>query len=703
MQHWIYAVSARVTGACALLLLVCVCTMRLFAQSGNIPADSIETLRRQTLDRLLDLSEEQSGNSELLEQFNWLRRQKVNLNTAGLAKLLSMPFLTALDVERILAYRRTHGGFKAVAELRALIDEDTYELIRDFLTVGRIRPDQLEEPSFLDDLRRGVLWQRASLEYIGRSLFETPNRVGFQNGAYQGSPPRLYSRIQGFLSDNFMVSVLAEKDVGEVSLSDFASATLLVRDLYALKTLVIGDYNLSFGQGLAIQSGRAFFKSPEAVASVKQSLRQVRPYTSTSEQNYFRGVAAEIELGILTVIGFYSRNKISGTTNDTAFSSLNLDGIFRTESQIARKHNIDEQVFGARAQLNTELLENLISIGASFYQTRYDRPFIPQDELFNRMRFRGEQSNVISLDWDYLFYQFNVFGEAAYSVEQRSLSWMLGVQTEFAKGVKGVIHVRNYAPAYYSSRANAFSETSGGAQGRNERGIYLGAELRVLPDLKLRAYYDYYQFPFIASNTVLPSAGNDMLLQVSYKPRRDILIETLLQAKTREEALTQVDASGREYRIATPQRAERIRTDFVYELSPQVRLRTRVEVKHFTQELVEGTRRNLGWLIAQDINLDLFDQRLSIDARLAFFQTDSFDAAIYAFENDLPLTFTVYAHNGRGQRAFVNLRYQILAQVELAARFANVFRDDVASIGSGNEAFPSNTLNTLSLGLRVRF
>ncbi|MDW8466741.1 MAG: hypothetical protein RML35_11420 [Chloroherpetonaceae bacterium] len=134
-----------------------------------------------------------------------------------------------------------------------------------------------------------------------------------------------------------------------------------------------------------------------------------------------------------------------------------------------------------------------------------------------------------------------------------------------------------------------------------------------------------------------------------------------------------------------------------------MRLRTRMEVKHFTQELVEGTRRNLGWLIAQDINLDLFDQRLSIDARLAFFQTDSFDAAIYAFENDLPLTFTVYAHNGRGQRAFVNLRYQILAQVELAARFANVFRDDVASIGSGNEAFPSNTLNTLSLGLRVRF
>jgi hypothetical protein len=132
-------------------------------------------------------------------------------------------------------------------------------------------------------------------------------------------------------------------------------------------------------------------------------------------------------------------------------------------------------------------------------------------------------------------------------------------------------------------------------------------------------------------------------------------------------------------------------------------LRTRAEVRHFTRELVATTRRDLGWLIAQDINLDLLESRLSIDARLAFFQTDSFDAAIYAFENDLPLTFTVYAHNGRGRRVFVNLRYQIFSQIELAARYANVLRDDVATIGSGNERFPSNNPSTFSLGLRAQF
>jgi len=68
--------------------------------------DSVKVLRQQTLDRLLDLSSEQSGNSEMLEQFNLLRLQKINLNTAGFSSLLSIPFLTAPDVERILAYRK---------------------------------------------------------------------------------------------------------------------------------------------------------------------------------------------------------------------------------------------------------------------------------------------------------------------------------------------------------------------------------------------------------------------------------------------------------------------------------------------------------------------------------------------------------------------------------------------------------------------
>jgi hypothetical protein len=83
-----------------MLLALLMTVSLLYAQEAD---DDVPT---QTLDRLLDLSDEQSGNSELLEQFNFLRRQKVNLNTADFSRLLSIPFLSAKDAQRILAYRK---------------------------------------------------------------------------------------------------------------------------------------------------------------------------------------------------------------------------------------------------------------------------------------------------------------------------------------------------------------------------------------------------------------------------------------------------------------------------------------------------------------------------------------------------------------------------------------------------------------------
>ncbi|KER09613.1 MAG: hypothetical protein HY22_10185 [[Candidatus Thermochlorobacteriaceae] bacterium GBChlB] len=686
--------------------------------------DSAAVLRRQTLDRLLDLSSESSGGSEVLEQFNLFRQQKVDLNRAGVQALLGIPFLSAPEAKRIIEYRERVGGFRNVAELRNLLDEETYELVAEFVRVSS-RPNYQPDapPAFIDDFRRGVLWQQTRFDFINRTSLESPLRFGLQEGsrrivnrdaqgrpvdttitrAYLGSAPKVYNRLQAFVSDNFLVSALIEKDVGEQSLADFTSATLAVKDIYNLKSLIVGDFNLSIGQGVAMNTGRAFFKSAEAVVSVKQSAKIVRPYTSTVEQSFLRGAAAEVQFGDLTLIGFYSQNAFSASLNDTAFSSLNTDGLFRTESEIARKQNVGETLFGGHAAYSFLVGSATLNLGGTFYRTQYREPFVPSNQLENFYRFRGSAVSVSSVNVDAVWGNVAAFGEAAYSLEQKSLSAIVGVQTELMRGIKGVILFRQFAKDYFAPRANAFAESSSGATGRNETGLYLGIDAKLSTEIKVRAYYDYYLFPFISSTRVLPSAGDDMVLQVSYKPRRDILLELFAQRKAGEEALTQVDDFGREYRIATPQLSERLRTDFTYQVSPQLRLRTRAEVKHFTKRLVAETRRDLGWLIAQDVNLDILDNKLSIDMRVAVFQTDSFDAAVYAYENDLPLTATIYAHNGRGRRLFINARYKVLPQLELAFRFANVFRDDVTEVGTGNDRFLTNAPSVFSVGVRARF
>jgi len=676
--------------------LVLLTTLSMHAQEAD---DDVPT---QTLDRLLDLSDEQSGNSELLEQFNFLRRQKVNLNTADFSRLLSIPFLSAKDAQRILAYRKDVQLIPSVEALREILDEETYRLIENFVTVGDPRLYRNPfEPAFISDYKNGMLQDQLRLDYIARSSLESPVRQGILNGRYQGSAPKFYNRVQAFLSENFALSALTEKDVGEPNFADFYSASFQARDIYNLKTLVIGDYNLSFGQGLAINSGRAFFKSAEAVTTARVSRNPVRLYTSTVEQNFFRGVATELKFGDLSTTLFYSNNRLSATTNDSAFTSIDFSGLHRTQTELNRKNSVAQTTYGGHLAYGFGTAQTFFKLGATLFESEFSLPFQPSPTLANSFRFNGSRIRVASTNWDITLYDFTVFGEVARSFQQDAHSLIVGIEGKFQKRLKTVLLARKYSQAFYSPYANAFADR--GSQARNEEGIYFGVQMKLSDEVSVRGYYDIFRIPFINANTVLPWSGDDLLFQLSYKPTRQFLIEPLVQFKYSEDALTQVDNFNREYRIAVPVSLSRVRTDFVYQVSAQLRLRTRVEYKQVEKTFVSGKEAFNGWLVYQEANIDAFQNKLSLDARVAFFQVDAFDAAIYAYEYDLPLLATTYAHFGTGRRLLLNMRYRPFRHLELAARFANLYRDGVQTVGTGNDQFNTNSPSLFSFGIRAMF
>ncbi len=675
--------------------------LALLSTVSALAQDADDEIPTQTLDRLLDHSDEQSGNSELLEQFNLLRRQKVNLNTADFSRLLSIPFLSASDARRILSYRKEVQLIPSVESLRAILDEETYRLIEGFVTVGDARLYRNPfEPAFISDYKNGMLGEQLRIEYIARSGFESPVRQGILNGRYQGSSVKAYNRFQAFLSENFAVSALTEKDVGEPNFTDFYSVSVQVREIYNLRTLVIGDYNLSFGQGLAINSGRAFFKSAEAVTTARVSRNPLRLYTSTIEQNFFRGAATELKFGDFSTVLFYSNNRLSATTNDST-TSIDFSGLHRTETELNRKNSIAQLTKGGHLSYGFGTAQTFFKLGATLYESEFSLPFQPAPTIANAFRFNGSRITVASVNWDFSLYNFTLFGEAARSFQQDANSVVAGIEGKFQKRLKTILLARKYAQAFYSPYANAFAER--GSQGRNEEGIYVGVQMKLSDEVSVRGYYDMFRIPFINANTVLAWSGDDLLFQVSYKPTRNLLIEPLVQRKYTEDALTQTDNFNRDYRIAVPVSLSRARTDFVYQVSPQLRLRTRLEYKQVEKTFVSGKETFNGWLIYQEANLDAFQNRLSLDARVAVFQVDAFDAAIYAYEYDLPLLATTYAHFGTGRRLLLNVRYQLFKQVELAARFANLYRDGVESVGTGNDQFNTNSPSTFGLGLRARF
>jgi comEA protein len=64
---------------------------------------------------------------------------KVNLNTAGLDELVTLPGIGKAYAERILEYREKNGPFKKVEEILNVrgIGEKTFERIKDRLTLGK--------------------------------------------------------------------------------------------------------------------------------------------------------------------------------------------------------------------------------------------------------------------------------------------------------------------------------------------------------------------------------------------------------------------------------------------------------------------------------------------------------------------------------------------------------------------------------------
>lgn len=62
---------------------------------------------------------------------------KININTADVTQLESLPGIGSQTAEGILEYRETHGAFKSVEEIKEVkgIGDKKYETLKDLITV----------------------------------------------------------------------------------------------------------------------------------------------------------------------------------------------------------------------------------------------------------------------------------------------------------------------------------------------------------------------------------------------------------------------------------------------------------------------------------------------------------------------------------------------------------------------------------------
>ena len=94
---------------------------------------------------------------------------------------------------------------------------------------------------------------------------------------------------------------------------------------------------------------------------------------------------------------------------------------------------------------------------------------------------------------------------------------------------------------------------------------------------------------------------------------------------------------------------------------------------------------------------------VELTARFALFESSSYDARVYAYENDLIGVFSIPSYYGRGVRWYAMARITPLRRVDVWLRYgAWIYRDQTV-ISSGLQEIAGNVRSDLKLQVRWMF
>ena len=327
-----------------------------------------------------------------------------------------------------------------------------------------------------------------------------------------------------------------------------------------------------------------------------------------------------------------------------------------------------------------------MNIGVIYYNASFNKAFESSDFY----DISGKNFNYISTYYDFNFINLNFFGEASYN--GTSVASINGIQFSANRKFTFTTSIRNYPRNYNNLYGFGFSERSGKIN--NEIGLYSGLKWK-LPFGLLNLYYDIFRFPYRTNQNSLSSEGDELLFDFVTTPLPKF--EVRFRYKYENKEITEIINFEDEIVRRLKQIA---RTEFIYNVSRELRLKTRIEYNHFFVK--NANLKENGFLVFQDVRF-VPKKNLNLYGRIIFFQTDSFNSAVYEYENDLLGVMPNLAMYGRGIRWYMIVKYRPLNFISLSAKYSETYKPDETSLSSGDNEIIGNLDNRFSLQIDLSF
>ena len=587
----------------------------------------------------------ETGVADLNDWLLQLADDPVNLNDTHAVSTL--PFVSPFQLKSLKNYILLHGQLLSVKELQMIpgFDSSFVALLKPFVKVEPYTPPS--DLSLYDMLSRG---RHTIVSGVGGTVEQAQ---GYGNGHYEGDNLHALFCYSYNYDNRISLRISADKDPMEAWGKDnFYGYHLMLSNMGRIERLIVGRYNLRFGQGVTLWTGFEPFsllgESPVRYGN------GVRPASAFSEQGWQEGLAATINLGRgVSLSGFGSRH--------------------------------DGEWFGGG---HLDYRNGNLILGATFTATRLDDSLSVGNYIYNQDYFRGDRQAAFGIDALWQVGRLTLFGEVAID-KKGAPAGVGGGRLSLGENSIGLT-VRHYDSEYHNLHSAAYSMS----ESRNEQGVSLDTRLRLPLAVTALLSVDIHRFPSLKYGAYTPSAGAWLRVQLTRQFGRAVEASARFSWRQNQRNVPNIDSVlylGEE--SVRQQLQGRVKVTL-----GQWTLTTRGVLSWFDAEQTAGQK---GWLLAQEARFS--DRRWQTALQATWFDVDGYNARIYLSESNLQYSYGIPMLTNRGLWTSAVVRYDINKWLNVSLKYVFVWYPDQSIVGTGDAAIEGDHRQTWHVQLRWKF
>lgn len=606
----------------------------------------------------------------------YLQLYKININYSDENELINKLRLQMPLAKAVIEHITIYGHIHSIYELQQIdgMNVQTIKSIQAFIHF---------DENLIDIVKNGIKqpYQKHQLILQSERKLKKSKAYTIENG-YQGSILKESIRVKSNLNEHISIGFSGHKDAGEPYQCGNISYHVRLKNYKKLNELIIGNFQLQFGQGICVGNAIPPMKSlaTSSLISIKEGIYASLP-NSTSLSAKGLAISFKIAKNIHCISSYSNKlAEASIKSNDGLtyeIGKIQTVNTYRTTSEINQKSSIKSIDVINRIQYSGQAIQIGLSQATHFKKIRsiHTNPNLLQ---------------LIGIDSRIQLNNILMFGEFSKQLNSTEFAGVIGSIIRLDKHNDFGLHYRNFSSNFDGEYSNAISNNSC----QNERGLLINYNLKLHHYSNFLMFCELYKNPLEKYRVNGSNTGNILNIEYQYSKRN--LHDVSFRFRQGNQFINQ---TSNEPLLQLANHVNKsFRSQVNVHINKNLLLKQRIEFSWFKSN-EDSTQK--GFLYYIEIQNNCL-KNLKICSRLTVFSIDNFNCRIYAFEKDLSSTFKMNAWQNKGCSYYFILQYHVNKNFEIKTKFAGVRYFNVQTIGSGIDQINSNRQHEIKIELQYK-